>query len=40
MGVVNYLKEQGKKVVQVQYNPQNSSTQIKASVVAQYQANA
>jgi len=39
-GVENYLKSQGKKVVQVQYNPQNSSTKIKAKVVAQYQADA
>jgi len=39
-GVENYLKAQGKKVVQVQYNPQNSSTKIKATVVAQYQADA
>jgi glycerol-3-phosphate cytidylyltransferase len=31
-GVENYLKAQGKKVVQVQYNPQNSSTNIKKVV--------
>ena len=37
-GVENFLKAEGKKVVQVQYNPQNSSTQIKAKAVAQYKA--
>jgi len=37
LGVENYLKSQGKQVVQVQYNPQNSSTKIKAKTVAQYQ---
>jgi len=36
-GVENYLKAQGKKIVQVQYNPQNSSTKIKAQIIAQYQ---
>ncbi|MBL4775113.1 MAG: adenylyltransferase/cytidyltransferase family protein [Mariprofundus sp.] len=36
-GVENYLKAQGKQVVQVQYNPQNSSTKIKARTLAQYQ---
>ena len=36
-GVENYLKSQGKKIVQVQYNPQNSSTQIKAKIIAQHQ---
>jgi len=39
-GVENYLKSQGKKIVQVQYHPRNSSTKIKAKVVAQYQAGA
>ncbi|MDX8386041.1 MAG: adenylyltransferase/cytidyltransferase family protein [Gallionella sp.] len=39
-GVENYLKSQGKKIVQVQYNPQNSSTKIKAKVIAQFQAKA
>jgi len=38
LGVENYLKSHGKKVVQIQYNPQNSSTQIKARIVTQYQA--
>ena len=36
-GVENYLKSQGKEIVQIQYNPRNSSTKIKAAVVAQYQ---
>jgi len=39
-GVEKYLKAQGKKVVQVRYNPQNSSTKIKAAVMAQYQVDA
>ncbi len=34
-GVENYLKSQGKKIVQIQYNPKNSSTKIKAKVIAQ-----
>jgi len=37
-GVEDYLKEQGKKIVQVQYNPRNSSTEIKKAVIAQFQA--
>jgi len=37
-GVENYLKNHGKKVVQVRYNPRNSSTQIKKLISAQYQA--
>ncbi|MES0371951.1 MAG: adenylyltransferase/cytidyltransferase family protein [Mariprofundaceae bacterium] len=36
-GVETYLKSQGKQIVQVNYHPQNSSTKIKATVVAQYQ---
>jgi len=36
-GVENYLKAQGKKVVQVNYHPQTSSTKIKAQVIAQHQ---
>jgi len=36
-GVENYLKAQGKKIVQVQYHPRNSSTKIKEKVIAQYQ---
>ncbi|MDQ6984302.1 MAG: adenylyltransferase/cytidyltransferase family protein [Ghiorsea sp.] len=34
-GVENYLKSQGKKIVQIRYNPRNSSTQIKAKIIAQ-----
>jgi len=37
--VENYLKSQGKKIVQVQYNPKNSSTQIKAKIISQYNTN-
>jgi len=37
-GVESYLKAQGKKIVQVQYNPQNSSTKIKAQIISQSQA--
>jgi len=33
-GVENYLKDQGKKIVQIQYNPHNSSTQIKKTVIS------
>jgi len=33
--VEKYLKSQGKKIVQVSYNPQTSSTKIKQNVVAQ-----
>jgi glycerol-3-phosphate cytidylyltransferase len=36
-GVENYLKAQGKQIVQVNYHPQTSSTKIKAKVMAQYQ---
>ncbi len=38
-GVELFLKAQGKKVVQVNYHPQTSSTKIKAKIVAQYQIN-
>lgn len=34
-GVENYLKSQGKEIVQIQYNPRNSSTKIKAKIIAQ-----
>jgi len=34
-GVENYLKAHGKKIVQVHYNPKNSSTKIKARIIAQ-----
>ena len=36
-GVENYLKEQGKKIVQIKYNPRTSSTKIKKNIVAQFQ---
>jgi len=35
--VEDFLKSQGKKVVQVQYNPRNSSTKIKKDVLSLYQ---
>ena len=35
--VENYFNEQGKKVVQIQYNPRNSSTKIKQNIIAQFQ---
>jgi len=35
--VENYFNVQGKKVVQIKYNPRNSSTKIKKSVIAQFQ---
>lgn len=34
--VESYLKNEGKKVVRVLYNPRNSSTSIKHDVIAQY----
>ncbi len=37
-GVENYLKAQGKQIVQVNYHPQTSSTKIKEKVIAQYQS--
>ena len=36
LAVEAYLKSAGKKIVQVSYNPQTSSTKIKERVVAQY----
>ena len=33
-GVENYLKSQGKKIVQVQYNPRTSSTEIRKTVIS------
>ncbi|MDQ6989412.1 MAG: adenylyltransferase/cytidyltransferase family protein [Mariprofundaceae bacterium] len=36
-GVENYLKSQGKQIVQVQYHPKTSSTKIKATVIEQFQ---
>ncbi len=35
-GVENYLAEQGKKIVQIKYSPQNSSTKIKQAVFNQF----
>jgi len=35
--VENYFNAEGKKVVQIKYNPRNSSTKIKRTVVEQYQ---
>ncbi len=35
IAVEKYLKAKGKKIVQVSYNPQTSSTKIKQNVVAQ-----
>ena len=36
-GVEDYLKKQGKKIVQIKYNPQTSSTKIKQNVISQFQ---
>ena len=36
IGVENYLNEQGKKTVQIKYNPRTSSTKIKQNVIAQF----
>lgn len=33
-GVEDYLKAQGKKIVQVQYNPRTSSTEIRKTVIS------
>jgi glycerol-3-phosphate cytidylyltransferase len=38
--VESYLKAAGKQIVQVRYNPQNSSTRIKQRVIAQIRADA
>ena len=35
IAVEKYLKSKGKKIVQVSYNPQTSSTKIKQNVIAQ-----
>ena len=35
-----YLKEMGKEIAQVRYNPRTSSTKIKQMVLAQFQARA
>ncbi|MDM8544925.1 adenylyltransferase/cytidyltransferase family protein [Candidatus Venteria ishoeyi] len=34
--VESYLKAEGKKIIQVRYNPRTSSTQIKQNVLAQF----
>lgn len=38
LDVEAYLKNRGKKIVQVRYNPQTSSTKIKQRVLAQFQS--
>jgi glycerol-3-phosphate cytidylyltransferase len=38
--VESYLKAAGKQIVQVRYNPQNSSTKIKQRAIAQIRADA
>ncbi len=35
-GVEDYLKAQGKKTVQIKYNPRTSSTKIKQNILAQF----
>jgi len=35
VAVEKYLKSKGKKIVQVNYNPQTSSTKIKQNVIVQ-----
>lgn len=35
--VEDYLKTQGKKIVQIKYSPRNSSTKIKQNIIAQFQ---
>ena len=37
VGVEDYLNEQGKKTVQIKYNPRTSSTKIKQNIIAQFQ---
>jgi len=36
IAVEKYLKSKGKKIVQITYDPQTSSTKIKQNVIAQY----
>ncbi len=36
IAVEEYLKSKGRKIVQVNYNPQTSSTKIKQNVIAQF----
>lgn len=38
LAVEAYLKENGKKIVQVRYDPQTSSSHIKQTVISQYKA--
>ena len=35
--VENYFNVQGKKVVQIKYNPRTSSTKVKQNIIAQFQ---
>ena len=37
-GVENFLREQNKQIVQVQYHPRTSSTKIKKDIIDQYHA--
>lgn len=37
IAVESYLKTEGKKIIQVLYNPRTSSTKIKQNVIAQFQ---
>jgi len=37
IAVENYFDTQGKKVVQIKYNPRTSSTKIKQNIIAQFQ---
>ena len=39
LDVESYLKDAGKQIVQVRYDPKTSSTKIKQTVIAQFQAN-
>ncbi|MBL4757676.1 MAG: adenylyltransferase/cytidyltransferase family protein [Rhizobiales bacterium] len=38
LAVEAYLEKAGKQIVQIRYDPQTSSTKIKQTVIAQYQA--
>ena len=38
LGVENFLREQNKHIVQVQYHPRTSSTKIKKDIIDQYHA--
>ncbi len=37
--VENYMKAQGKKIIQINYDPQTSSTKIKQDIISQYNRN-